>query len=530
MTYDIVIVGSGPAGAAAALGLSEHNIKPAMLDVGYEPENIKQIEGNFYDFRKNNPTFDIMIGNNYEGLFNILTNKPNLVKLIPPMMKYITKDTEVLSPLRGNGFRGIQSFALGGLANAWGAGLYRYKDYELKNLPVKETELALFYDKLTREIGISGENDDLTPFFGSTEYLLKPLNLSSKASQLLLTYTKHKKKFNETGLFLGKPRLGILSENYNDRNGCNYNNLEFWQPNLSHIYTPAFTIKKLIKEDKIIYHKRILVKSWARENDYIIVNAINTDDNSHLSFKCKKLILAAGPLNTARIILGSKKDFDTELQLLDNPAIQFPLVFPSFIGKKIEKDAFGLTQLNLCFNSPKNDLLLQGSFLEITSPARAEFYSHFPLSAKANLNMISMFLPAMLVFQLFFPADNKTSHRLKLNKNHELEAFANPYNVNKNLINEFARYLRMFNVFTHSSIITYPPPGHGVHYAGTIPMVNNPANSYECSKFGELFKEPDIYIVDGSLFPYLPAKNYSFTVMANSMRIADYISKRILSE
>jgi choline dehydrogenase-like flavoprotein len=35
----------------------------------------------------------------------------------------------------------------------------------------------------------------------------------------------------------------------------------------------------------------------------------------------------------------------------------------------------------------------------------------------------------------------------------------------------------------------------------------------------------NLYIVDGSVIPALPAKNITFTLMANAARIADFIDK-----
>jgi len=528
MEYDVIIVGSGVAGVSAALAFVENNIKPCILDVGYEPEPFKKIEDNFYDFRRCNDTFDTMIGKNYEGLFNILNDKPALVKLIPPLMTYITKNSQALSPVEENDFSSIQSFALGGLANAWGAGLYRFRDYELEKISLSEAELTPYYDKLTKEIGISGQEDSLTPFFGSTKYLLKPLRLSAKAQKLLSLYTVNKENFNKKGFFLGRPRLGVLSENYDNRKADSYNNLEFWQPDLPHIYTPAFTVKKLIKENKILYNKGVVVKTWSRDGDYIIVNATDAKDNTDLSFKCKKLLLGTGVLNTSRIVLASRKDFKTKLKLLDNPAVQIPMVFLDFIGSKLEKDAFGLTQLNVCFKSEQYELL-QGSILEITSPARAEFFSKFPLSARSNLAMIRMFLPSMLVFQLFFPMEICNAHLLGLTENNKLRVEGSKYKIEPVTLKEIIKILRAFNIFTHSSVLNYPPSGHGVHYAGTLPMVAKPQSLYECDKLGRLYKEENIHILDGSLFHYLPAKNYSFTVMANAMRIGDCVAKRMLA-
>ena len=79
---------------------------------------------------------------------------------------------------------------------------------------------------------------------------------------------------------------------------------------------------------------------------------------------------------------------------------------------------------------------------------------------------------------------------------------------------------------THSSLVVQTPNGHGIHYAGTLPMQRYPKEDYHCSSEGELSGEPDVHVVDGALFPELPAKNFSMTVMANSMRIADHIARK----
>ncbi len=50
-------------------------------------------------------------------------------------MRFITEHAAKLSPMRAHNFDAVMSFALGGLANAWGAGLYRYNEEDLRGLP-----------------------------------------------------------------------------------------------------------------------------------------------------------------------------------------------------------------------------------------------------------------------------------------------------------------------------------------------------------------------------------------------------------
>ena len=63
------------------------------------------------------------------------------------------------------------------------------------------------------------------------------------------------------------------------------------------------------------------------------------------------------------------------------------------------------------------------------------------------------------------------------------------------------------------------PMGSSVHYAGTLPMSEEPKPltvSPECRSHD--FE--NLYLVDGSTFPFLPAKNITFTLMANAIRVA----------
>lgn len=524
MTYEIIIVGSGPSGVAAALGFAENGIVPLILDVGHEALNVEPPDINFYDYRKTHDSFNIMIGENHEVLKHVLNKKTASPKISSPYMGFVTRDAEQLTPVSESSSV-VQSFAMGGLANAWGAGLYRFIDDDLVNLPINAAELLPYYDKLTKEIGISGADDDLTPFFGSTDSLLKPIQLSNKSEKLLFAYQKKRKKLNAEGIFIGRPRLGVLTENYDNRAACDYHNLEMWFPALPYIYTPSFTLKKLMRENKVIYHKSVIVKNWLRENDQIVVYAQNINDNSSLSFKCKKLILAAGTINSAKIVLNSKKDFRTKLPLKDNSLVQIPLIFPSFIGRELEKNALSLTNLNVVFDLKEFRLKLQGSIIELSSPARAIFYEMLPFSAKDNLAFIRLFLQSILVLFLYFPSRKESTGHVTLGHGNYLEVY-NPHGkVDKKIIKKVVHTFLGMGIFTHSLFVR--PPEHTMHYCGTLPMVENPAQDYQCSSMGEIYGERDVHVVDGSLFSYIPAKNLSFTLMANAMRIADHISKMV---
>jgi len=66
--HDVLIVGSGVSGVAAALRFADKGIKPCLVDVGLEPPEEAPIQENFYSYRKSCDSFTLMIGENYEGL------------------------------------------------------------------------------------------------------------------------------------------------------------------------------------------------------------------------------------------------------------------------------------------------------------------------------------------------------------------------------------------------------------------------------------------------------------------------------
>jgi choline dehydrogenase-like flavoprotein len=526
--HDILIVGSGVSGVAAALRFADQGVKPCLVDVGLKPPAGPVIQENFYTYRKNHDSFSVMIGERFEGLANLGKKAPSVpAKLTSPLMHYVIEGAKEFSPSDISGFDVIQSFSQGGLANAWGAGLYRYNDRDLKDFLIESRDLAPYYDRLTQEIGISGENDDLTPFFGRDDRLQQPLRLSANAVKIMQKYRQKKEELNAKGAFIGRPRLGVLSEQRDDRGACDYRNLEFWQPELSYVYSPVLTLKRLIKEQKLIYKSGLLVKSWSRQNARLVVHAERLENHEIVNLPCKKVVLAAGAVGSARLALQAKKDYKTKLTLLDNPALQFPFVIPGRIGAELEKDCFGLTQLNFVYDSEKRKSPLQGSLLEVTSPSRAEFFGHFPLAARDNLRLIRHVLPALVVLQLFLPADGANAAKLELGENGNLQVRAEKDRFDPVIKKEILGFFRKLGAYSTSSLVVEVPKGQSIHYAGTLPMRKDPKEEYTCDTNGELFGEPGVFVVDGSVFPALPSKNLSLALMANAMRSADIIVQRL---
>jgi choline dehydrogenase-like flavoprotein len=516
--HEVAIVGAGAAGIAAALELSRLGVRPLILDVGHEqPQSPAGPNGDLYDLRRRNDTHDLLIGERFEGLANVIGKRQVPVKLTSPAMAYVTRHADSLAPLDATSFAAVQSFAMGGLANAWGAGLYRFTTAELEDFPFPAADLEPYYDRLTDEIGICGIEDDLAPSFGSTRNLLPPIRLAHNCQRMLDRYQTVRAHFGDE-FRLGHSRTGALTRPWDGRPAIAYDNLEFWRDQAS-LYKPRLTLEKLIRQGRVDYHPGLLVQSWQEEPDGIRVQCLEVAAGRQQVFSAQRLLLAAGAINTTKIVLASRGDCTTTLPLLENPALQIPLVLLASVGRPLDEHAFGLVQLNLVWQSPTYDAVLQGSLMEITSPRRSDFFASLPYAAHDNLALLRYLLPAMVVVQVFFPASCQAPARLRLNPNGRLRLDGCPNLLDLGKLDRLLRWLRRLGGLTHPSLIVRVPTGHAIHYAGTIPMQRRP-DGYACDSQGRLAGTRNIFIADSASFPALPAKNMSLTMMANAMRVA----------
>lgn len=527
---EILIVGSGASGTAAALALVEMGLRPVILDVGNTPDGaIARVGENLYDYRTHSDSFALQIGDHYSGVRDVVEGTTNIAKLNAPNMGFVIREAGRYSPLDQTGFAAIQSFALGGLANAWGAGLYRFVDRDLDGFPFGAAALDPYADRLTREIGIAGTADDLAPHFGSTADLLPPLHLSHNAELLMDRYARKSAAFHDHGIRLGRPRIGALAEPYAGRPACDYNNLEFWQ-DAAWLYTPPLTLNRLIAAGLVDYRPGLLARRFEETPGGVVVHAVEVATGAPVTAGGEALLLAAGAIGSARLALQSTGDTGTVLPLLENPAVQIPWVLPGSVGRPLDRTAFGLVQLNLVWESAAYGLTLQGSIMELTSPMRAEFFGRFPLSARANLELVRAMLPAMLLMQLYFPASAIPPASLALRADsasltgYRIAVNGSPGEIEMGKLGALLGKLRGLGLWTANFLIYRPEQGHAIHYAGTLPMRESPG-TYECDPAGRLAGSQRVYVADSAGFSSLPAKNMGLGMMCNAMRVAEQAAR-----
>ncbi|MGH9200945.1 MAG: GMC oxidoreductase, partial [Vicinamibacterales bacterium] len=92
----------------------------------------------------------------------------------------------------------------------------------------------------------------------------------------------------------------------------------------------------------------------------------------------------------------------------------------------------------------------------------------------------------------------------------------------KAVVTQVKRVLRQLNCYVPPGMMHVRPMGASVHYAGLLPMSSTRA-PWTTSMHGQSHDFDNLFVADGTTFPFLPAKNLTFTLMANATRMADAI-------
>jgi choline dehydrogenase-like flavoprotein len=521
--YDVIVAGSGPGAAFAAYGARGRRI--LMLDAGFDAPASPELTGNVYELRRRTEDlFPSLIGERFESLHN-LHNRSISLKLKSPYMSYIVRETARLAPVAGDTFAGALSLAKGGLANGWGAGVYRFTGRDLDEFPIAADDLRGCYDELTAHIGISGASDDLDPYFEHDDGLLPPLRLSAFFAEFLERYRKMRPWFERQRIHVGRPRLAVLTEPRHGRTAYGYQNLEFFKPHDPAIYTPAYTVDEMIRAGAIDYRGGRLVVSYREREDSVDVLTRQVETGSEETWRGRRLCLGAGALNTARIVLQSNADYQTRLPVLDNAMACIPFLRLRKIGAALALDDTSLVQLNLIVEDAAWGEPLQASLYGTMGPLRSDMLFSLPLSLGANMALTKYLAPAMGLLMLFYPGRKDPGSYVRLRPTGELEiAFAPEprHDVERRLVGA----LRKLGYLSHPALVQRLGMGAGLHYAGTLPMRAAPGR-YETDADGRLHGTARVHVVDGACFSRLPAKNLTFTIMANSLRIGRRIAEQL---
>ncbi len=534
MKDKVTIVGSGASGVHFAESLLNLGCSVELIDVGYSgtPPVEKELDFNGLKDNLNDPS-EYFLGENFESV--IRADSPEVYEF-PPHKQYIFKIPPGFK-VRQEGFNPHLSFAMGGLAEAWTGGSYPFNEFDLEEFPFDYKDIEAYYELISGRIGIIGEDDDLSRFFPFHKNLMKPLNLDENSTIIYDNYLQKRQRLNKSGVFLGRSRIATLSDDKDGRSACDYSGRCQWGCPSDSLYVPSITLKKCMKNSRFTYLKGFMVEYFKYNDNQKIESVVTTEIESgkKREFKVNTLALAAGTLSSSKIFLTSVfKKSGTKVKLkglMDNRQILAPFINWKILGKNFNPESYQYHQLAVGIETENPKDYVHGQITTLKTGLMQPPFQSMPFDFRTSIFLGRYLHSALGVV-------NINLHDYRRNDNYlTISETENGERAVTDLIlryvppaEESARVkfnLKKFKNFFSKIGIILPlfqaqsrPMGASVHYSGTIPMTNE-AKELTVSKNCRSNDFKNLYIVDGSSFPFLPSKNLTFTLMANAARIAD---------
>ena len=522
--FDVIIVGSGPAGVSAAFPLVEAGLRVLMVDGGKQPD-VPPPDRDFLSARTHDTAqWKWMIGKNFHALKRQNAASP---KLRVPTQAYAFDGFKFNNKIEAEDFIAMGSLARGGLSNTWDCGVARLSTSELSAFPFSNSDITASYEKVSRRIGISGRSDDdMSDYFGLDEFAQSPIPMDKLHTWLADRYAAKRLKLHAQGFKLGRSRVAALNTDISGRQGCNLSNNCLWGCSRRSLYSAVHDLPALHQHDNFNELPGFVVDNLNQNGDFWTV--AGQTERKRQSITCSKVILAAGTLATTRIVLNAL-NLQYPIPLLSNPTASFLLCIPRFFGAQ-QLPGFGLGQLSFVMNL-RNSISAFGSTFSTTGIPISNFTRYIPMRRRYGIDLLSSLLSSCVIGNLSLPGQ-LTQAQVQLSGDGALAVFGQHDDNVRTLMSEAGR--KLISAYWSMGALMLPgsfsigQPGSDIHYAGTLPMRTHSVTG-ETSPHGEVTGMPSVYVVDGACLPVFSEKSHTLTIMANADRIGTLIAANFWS-
>lgn len=513
------VIGSGPAGVACASALAARGAKVLMLDAGIqlEPDRARIVAD--LARKKSSEWPPEQIATVHADSSANLKGLPKK-KLFGSDFPY--RETEEKIPWRGPGVAVCPSLGLGGLSNVWGAAMLPFRDEDISDWTVNNSDLADHYRAVAEITGLSGRRDGLEevlPLYAANPAALKP---GRQAALLLERLDRHRDALRARGWRFGQSRLAVRAADSARGPGCVYCGYCMTGCVYGCIYNAADTVRELQRQPNFKYQEDVVVTRLRENSGSVRIEGFQRRTGGPLQFEAGRVYLAAGVIPTAQIVLRSQDAFDRALRLRDSQYFLFPILTARRIRHVDSEALFTLSQ----------------AFLELLHPrisprsVHLQIYTYSQTIASAvrrALGPLKMFArpvqERLLIVQGYLHSDESATIDMTLKRDGskdflQLEPVPNPETAGrvKRVLRELQGQFRALGGFVVPPMLQIAPPGRGFHCGGSLPMRAQPG-AFESDRLGRPSGWTRTHIVDASVLPAVPATTITFSVMANAHRI-----------
>jgi choline dehydrogenase-like flavoprotein len=529
----VVVVGSGASGVHFALTALQRGHEVTLVDVGYQRPAPVLPHATFAELKEQLPDpLAYFLGTEGGGVV-YPESKPSYYGH-PPSKNYVFAAPKYFRH-RARAMQPVFSFARGGLAEAWTGGSYAFSQDDLAGFPFDYGAIRSAYQEIARRIGVGAADDDLARFIPFDAPYLDPLPLDPHSRLLVETYMGRRQRLQrDFGFFLGRSRVATLSRDYAGRGGCGSLGRCLWGCPREAIYSPLVTLRECEQHEGFQYCHGLMVTHFEYRPDGRISGmvAVPVEGGTPVTFTGESYVLAAGALATSKIYLDSIRlregRIDSLAGLMDNQQVHVPFLSPRMIGQPSETASYQFHHLAFGLPQPDPRAYIHGQITTLRAASVQPIVQGMPLDLRTALKLFRGVRTGLGIANINLFDSRRAASRLTLEPLPEgrsalvVDYAGDPDEPARvaQAVKATASALRALGCIIPPGMTRVLPKGASVHYCGTLPMQDKPGDN-TCSPTGRSHRFPNLLIADGATFPFLPAKNLTFTLMANAVRIAE---------
>lgn len=516
--YDVIIIGSGPAGVHAALPIVAAGFNVALIDGGVQAQEEleSQFPGDFETIRKNSEEqHHLFLGGDLSGIPSLAGKKSHTVSMTSGTRAYIAEKTAEALQVETTSVEVMQSLAKGGLSETWGAVCDILTEQELKTMGIPSEGMHEHYQAVIDTIGISG--------IANGYHLQPPIHLDHHGRKI-------QERARQSALHpfkIKQPLLGVLTQPLGNRKPLTYKDVEYWLNPGNSIYRARFTLEELEKKKNMTYLPGYLVKQVVTSGRTCTVRArhLSEENGKEQAFRGKRIILAAGAMNTTRILLKSCNLYNISVPIMVKPHVLMPCLHPAMLGVRGDIKRTSFCQLVLDDTTSYHGL--SRSFSQLYSYKSLLLYKlipYSPLPMPETLSFLARFVPSLVICDARFPTFSTHAQKIRLIKKEDRDVIELIERKGLSEIEEHRQTLReikkqLFRLGLIPLKVVETPFGSTAHYAGGVPNTTNSSAPLRTTPRGKVIQLPNVYVADAATWTALSAKPPALTIMANARRI-----------
>ena len=532
LPVDVLVVGSGPAGAMAAAELVARGLRVTLVDYGDDDPAMRARVPDvpFSQLHARDPAQrGYLIGDQLEG---VPRSGVRVGAQLTPPRQFTNRAAERLLPVHSADFHPMQSLALGGLGAAWGTACFTYSADEIARTGLDRAAITAQYGKVVEEAGISAPAEDETNrlWWSGVPGCQPPLDLDTNSSTLLAAYQKSARRWLERGFALGRIPLAINSRAHRDREANPYFDTDFYGDVRRSAYRPRYTVERLQREPGFRYESGCLVLTFKEDDAGVELACLRHAEK--ISFRARRLVLCAGAIGSARLALASLPLTDRVTTVLSSAYVYYPTLNLRMLGRPAADRRHSMAQLTALYGSfDRPELTCSLQLYSYRSLLLFKLIKEMPLAPWAGLLVARAMVDALAIFGVFFPDEAGPGKLMRLGGSTTSPA-PDMHIAYARSRDEQARQAGL-EAGVRRSLLSLgclplgrvdPGQAGSIHYAGTIPQ-RNPVNpQFHSLPDGRLGGSDRVFVGDCATWNWLPCKGPTFTAMAGARVVAGHVA------